>query len=836
MEMDLDADDLDPALACPRSHALTPRRKGPDFDLISPRLIHSRVKRPVLLPTCSLHLPTDRRTDMADAQPPQPPQEQIPEGAEASKGPSKNELKKQAKAAEKARKEAEKAARQAELEAQKAAAEVDFATEFYGKLPLNQSQSRPRQVRSQIASFNPNMDGQTVIIRARVQTSRAQGSKMVFLNLRQRTDSIQALLSVAPEKVSKQMAKWAAGLQIESIVLAEGIVKKAPEIIKSATVGDVELHLTKLHLISGLDGVLPFTVDDANRPEPEGEVADDVQFKRVLLDTRLNNRVVDLRTQTNQAVFKLQDAIGHLFREYLDERGFIEIHSPKLQGAATESGASVFQVGYFKGKAFLAQSPQLAKQMAIAADFERVYEIGPVFRAEDSNTHRHMTEFIGLDLEMAIEEHYHEVMELLDGLFKHMFSSLRARHSNDIEAVRKQFPAEAFKWREGPEGTLRLTFREAVDLLVADGVPREDLDDIDTVNEKRLGRIVRAKYDTDYFIIDKFPMSLRPFYTMPDPEDPTLSNSYDFFMRGEEILSGAQRIHDAALLAEKMRSKGVDPASMTSYLDAFKMGCPPHGGGGIGLERVLMLFLKLNNIRRASLFPRDPKRLEPVFVVPAQKAVAILIIDLPEIDVSRHASRCCIAERTCTDVAPASISITENSIRGLWPAMYISRAESESYDGCPPGLSPCHPSVGPGPALDVDDGSQAPAHLAPLGALASNVAHFGRRNFVGLVVIGVLVVIGLGAWVTFGEWPRRAFRRLAERGARWRRGGTESKEPSTAGGEGAPQETAQRAESEDVDEDDKPMASEFMPDGLVNTLGKADGGEYVRTERHVRFA
>lgn len=131
------------------------------------------------------------------------------------------------------------------------------------------------------------------------------------------------------------------------------------------------------------------------------------------------------------------------------------------------------------GKAFLAQSPQLAKQMAIAADFERVYEIGPVFRAEDSNTHRHMTEFIGLDLEMAIEEHYHEVMELLDGLFLHMFRSLKQKYASEIETVRKQFPADEFKWREGPEGTLKLSFKEAVNILVEDGVPREDLDDIE---------------------------------------------------------------------------------------------------------------------------------------------------------------------------------------------------------------------------------------------------------------------------------------------------------------------------------------------------------------------
>ncbi|KAI0078929.1 aspartate-tRNA ligase [Panus rudis PR-1116 ss-1] len=545
-----------------------------------------------------------------ETKPAPPPQEQKVEGTEGGepKGPSKNELKKRAKEAEKAKKAAEKAARQAELEAQKAAADVDYATEFYGKLPLNQSQTRPRRSRVQIASLNPNQDGETVLLRARVQTSRAQGNKMVFLNLRQRTDSVQALLTVTPEKVSKQMVKWAASLQDESIVLVEGVVKKSPELIKSATVGDVELHLSHIYLISGLDARLPFTVEDAARPDTEIETSEEVQYKRVLLDTRLNNRVVDLRTVTNQAIFKIQHGIGKLFRDYLESQGFIEIHSPKLQAAATESGASVFKVSYFKGNAYLAQSPQFAKQMAIAADFERVYEIGPVFRAEDSNTHRHMTEFIGLDLEMAIEEHYHEVMELLDNLFKYIFSGLKEKYKKEIEAVRRQFPAEEFKWREE---TLKLSFKEAVDLLVEDGVPRETLDDINTENEKRLGRIVKAKYDTDYFIIDKFPLALRPFYTMPDPNDPTVSNSYDFFMRGEEILSGAQRIHDPKVLEDNIRAKGVDPASMSTYVDAFRLGCPPHGGGGIGLERVLMLFLKLNNIRRASLFPRDPKRLEP---------------------------------------------------------------------------------------------------------------------------------------------------------------------------------------------------------------------------------
>ncbi|KAG5653060.1 hypothetical protein H0H81_002440 [Sphagnurus paluster] len=542
-------------------------------------------------------------------------------------GPSKSELKKRAKAAEKEKKAAERAAKQAELAQQQAAAE-DYATEFYGPLPLNQSQSRPRRERAQISTLS-SCDGEIVLIRSRLHTSRAQGNKLVFLNLRQRTHSVQAVLTVKPEKVSKQMVKWAASLADESIVLVEGVVQKSPIPIQGASVSDVELHvqqvsimparfrlhglinvIVEIHLVAGIDGRLPFSLEDASRADDEIETSE-TQLNRVLLDTRLNNRVVDLRTQTNQAVFKLQSAIGDLFRDYLSANGFIEIHSPKLQGAATESGASVFKVSYFKGTAYLAQSPQLAKQMAIAADFERVYEIGPVFRAEDSNTHRHLTEFIGLDLEMTIEEHYHEVLEMLDGLFLNIFRGLKDKYKHEIETVGKQFPADEFKWREGPEGTLRLTHREAVQMLIDDGAQIGPTDDMNTENEKRLGGLIRAKYDTDYYIIDKFPMEIRPFYTMPDPEDTTVSNSYDFFMRGEEILSGAQRIHDHKLLAEKMRSKGVDPESMKGYIDAFRMGCAPHGGGGIGLERVVMLFLKLSNIRRASLFPRDPKRLEP---------------------------------------------------------------------------------------------------------------------------------------------------------------------------------------------------------------------------------
>ncbi|KAL5519319.1 DPS1_1 [Sanghuangporus vaninii] len=530
---------------------------------------------------------------------------------EEGKGPSKNELKKRAKEEEKARRAAERRAKEEEAARVRAAEEEanDFAKQFYGKLPLNQSQERPNRPRDTIASL-PDKLGQNVLLRARIQTSRATGNKMVFLNLRQRVDTVQALLVAEEGKVSRPMIKWTAGLPDESIVLVEGTVDKPVEEVKSATVKIVEIKISQIHLITAPESRLPFTLEDASRAENELETADR-QLNKVLLDTRLDNRVLDLRTTTNQAIFKLQASIQKFFREFLDSQGFTEIHTPKLQAAATESGASVFRVSYFKGGAFLAQSPQLAKQMAIAADFERVYEIGPVFRAENSNTHRHLTEFMGLDLEMTLEEHYHEVMEMLDKLFISIFRNLREKSKKEIDTVGRQFPCEEFKWREGPEGTLKLTFAQAVDLLVEDGVDRSVLDDISTENEKRLGRIVKKKYDTDYFIVDKFPMDLRPFYTMPDPNDPALSNSYDFFMRGEEVLSGAQRIHDPKLLTEQLLKKGIKPEEMKGYLDGFRLGCPPHGGGGIGLERVLMLYLKLNNIRRATLFPRDPKRLEP---------------------------------------------------------------------------------------------------------------------------------------------------------------------------------------------------------------------------------
>lgn len=512
---------------------------------------------------------------------------------------------------EKERKKAERAAQLAKEQAEKAAAEAasDFAKENYGKLPLNQSSTKTGIKRTQIGDLSAANDGEEVVLRARVHTSRKQGATMVFVSLRQQSALIQALLKSDNEVVSKQMVKWAGSVNLESIVLVHGIVRKVDEPVKSATVQDVEIHITKIFTIAEAPLQLPMLIEDASRSDADAEAAG---LPVVNLDTRLDARVIDLRTVTNQAIFKIQSAVCELFREFLLSKKFVEVHTPKIVGSASEGGANVFEVSYFKGKAYLAQSPQFYKQQLMAADFERVFEIAPVFRAENSNTHRHMTEFVGLDLEFAFEEHYDEVVDLLSELFVFIFTELKTRFAKEIAVVRKQYPIEEFKLPKDGK-MVRLKFSEGIAMLRAAGKDVGEYEDLSSENEKFLGKLVLEKYDTDFYILDKFPLAVRPFYTMPDAEDPKLSNSYDFFMRGEEILSGAQRIHDPELLLKRMAEHEVDTslAGVNDYVDAFTYGCAPHGGGGIGLERVVMFYLGLKNIRRASLFPRDPKRLRP---------------------------------------------------------------------------------------------------------------------------------------------------------------------------------------------------------------------------------
>ena len=327
------------------------------------------------------------------------------------------------------------------------------------------------------------------------------------------------------------------------------------------------------------------------------------------LENRLNNRWIDLRTPANQGIFRIESMVGCLFRECLMDKGFIELHTPKLIKGASEGGAEVFTLDYFGEQACLSMSPQLHKQMACACSgFERVFITGPVFRAENSNTRRHLCEFTGFDMEMVINEHYDEVLDVFSDLFIHIFDGINERCKKELEAVRAQHPFEDLKYLRP---TLKLTYAEGCALLREAGVEQGDYEDLSTENEKKLGDIVREKYDTDFFFMDKYPLDVRPFYTMPDPENPKLSNSYDFFIRGQEILSGAQRIHDPELIEERAKSWGIDLSTIQEYVDSFRNGAMPHAGGGIGLERVVMLFLGLPNIRKASWFPRDPNRLAP---------------------------------------------------------------------------------------------------------------------------------------------------------------------------------------------------------------------------------
>jgi aspartyl-tRNA synthetase len=270
----------------------------------------------------------------------------------------------------------------------------------------------------------------------------------------------------------------------------------------------------------------------------------------------------------------------------------------------------VFHLDYFGQKACLAQSPQLYKQIACACSgLDRVMEVGPVFRAENSNTHRHLCEFTGLDFEMCITEHYYEALDVMGNMFCYIFDGLNQRFNHELKVISQQYPFEPLRYSRP---TLRITFEEGRTLLREAGIepPAKD-EDIGTTQERALGKLVADKYGTDFYIMDKYPLAVRPFYTMPDPDDPTLSNSYDLFIRGEEIVSGAQRIHDPALLTERAAAHGIPLDTIKSYIDAFRHGALPHAGGGIGMERVVMLFLGLKNIRKASMFPRDPQRLAP---------------------------------------------------------------------------------------------------------------------------------------------------------------------------------------------------------------------------------
>ncbi|GIX64828.1 aspartate-tRNA ligase [Babesia caballi] len=467
---------------------------------------------------------------------------------------------------------------------------------------------------------------QLVWLRGRINDVRGKGA-MCFIILRQQHESLQCIVDSRQEMVSKDMVKWSASLSMESIVDVFGKVV-VPEVPVASTTAKCELQVHKLFCVSKANPTMPFLIRDANNTDDE-EACKNPSVIKVNQDTRLDNRPLDLRVRAtrkllksnqpqatlNLAIFKIQSEICQQFRNFLLKRDFMEIHSPKLLGGTSEGGCNVFKLKYFDNDACLAQSPQLYKQLAVVGDFRRVFEIGPVFRAENSNTHRHLCEFVGLDMEMELRDSYMEVVDLIDDMLKSIFAGIQTQCAVEMEVFKRHQPSiEPFKWLEQ---TPRIRFTEAVEMLrgteLASEIP-EDISsyDFSTEQEKRLGRLVRERFQTDYYIVYEYPMNARPFYTMPLERDGVMfTHSYDFFMRGEEILSGAQRIHNPELLLRRAKECGIDPKTISSYIEAFKMGVSPHAGCGIGLERVAMLFLGTGNIRRTSLFPRDPKRLTP---------------------------------------------------------------------------------------------------------------------------------------------------------------------------------------------------------------------------------
>lgn len=550
-----------------------------------------------------------------------PKKEAAPEQAPNAKNAAKN--------AEKARKKAEKEAKKLanrlereKREREKAEKLAGVGQENFGDAPMVQSQTKSSNTWTEISDLKEDKKGQTVLIRGHLQLTRAVG-KGAFALIRSTLYSVQGVCFEDESKgISKEMIKYIAGLPVESVVDVKGVVSVPDAPVESATQKQVELQITHFHCINKVSAAMPFQMEDACRPDLEKETdvgaytGEEEQNKpsadglvRVGQEIRLNYRWVDLRTPANQAIFRIESMIGCLFRECLMKHKFVEIHTPKIIGGSSEGGSDVFNLDYFGQPACLAMSPQLHKQMTSACSgFERVFETGPVFRAENSHTRRHLCEFTGFDMEMVIKEHYDECLDIFSELFVYIFDGINERCKEELERVREQHPFEDLKYQNP---TLKITYAEGCQLLRDAGIEQSDLEDIGSENEKKLGGLVKEKYGVDFFFMDKYPLSVRPFYTMPDPNNPQLSNSYDFFIRGQEILSGAQRIHEPKLLEERATHWGIDLKDLEAYINSFRNGAQPHAGGGIGLERVVMLFLGLPNIRKTAWFPRDPKRVAP---------------------------------------------------------------------------------------------------------------------------------------------------------------------------------------------------------------------------------
>ncbi|WP_433664775.1 aspartate--tRNA(Asn) ligase [Nocardia sp. CA-128927] len=319
----------------------------------------------------------------------------------------------------------------------------------------------------------------------------------------------------------------------------------------------------------------------------------------VTLPTELDHAAITWRHPTRQAVWQIAAASMTGFRRHLDGAGFTEVTTPKIVGQSTESGANVFTLNYFGSTAYLAQSPQLYKQM-LTGVFERVYEVGPVFRAEPHDTARHLAEYVSLDVEFGFIRDHRDVLAQLRDTLAAMVETISAKAGAAVQTVGAELPFV-------PEQIPIIHFREALDIVGA--APTEP--DLAPEHERFLGKWAKSQFDSDFLAVEGYPAVKRPFYTHPQPSDPRWTNSFDLLFRGLELVTGGQRLHNHADYLEALAARGEDPAEYAPYLEAMRHGMPPHGGFAIGLERWVTRLIEADNIRHATLFPRDLHRLRP---------------------------------------------------------------------------------------------------------------------------------------------------------------------------------------------------------------------------------
>ncbi len=426
--------------------------------------------------------------------------------------------------------------------------------------------------------------GEEVRIQGFLQTLRDQ-KKMQFLIVRDLTGLVQVAHWKANDPT---LAEQISTLGNETVLSITGTVIDNP-IVK---LGGLEIQLKSLVIDSPADSPLPL--------DPFAETLPSIDY-------RLDWRFLDMRRPAVAMLFKVQTTLEQAFREYWGKHDFIEIHSPKLMGSPSESGAELFEVQYFETKAYLAQSPQFYKQMAMAAGFERVFEFGPVFRADPSFTSRHMTEFTGIDMEISYVDSHEDVMRFLENMLQYVYQRVKEEHDEQIKelfGVDILVPSVPFP---------RLTMAQALEILKAEGysLPPEKKGDIDPGGERTLADWVKRQHNHDFFYLIDWPITVRPFYHMRHADAPQLTKSFDLIARGTEIVTGAQREHRYDVLRQQALEKGLTLESIQFYLDFFRYGCPPHGGFGMGLSRLMMVLLDLANIREAVFLFRGPNRLNP---------------------------------------------------------------------------------------------------------------------------------------------------------------------------------------------------------------------------------